>query len=419
MTHPPRYFEGLTPEEAEARRLQFSIQALLDSDDPLAYRSAPGDDREMLPASPYTLRYRGLYGADRQDNPSEEDRDERPKSRRQAAFCLYRNLQTGGWSLRFRGKVIEHLPSESAVVFDGLVFSRVEEAGKRRAMAEQQRNVHAYLCSYEKPTIFEDAEHARRVVEKNGYRRVSYSPFSDLAWHYVDDKTPFRVGEGAILLGGREVWIANKDRPSEDLRRRQTNPLDQAAPPGWLVGLQNKAQESGAPLWALLAVYRRGLAAWRTGHRPGANAFAWAMARVNSFLVGGKTYFGPDRDIAKAANWTPRTANPSNISVYPFLSLHEVMRWIPLMQTLGVSEVARSERGFLSAYQEAGTPDQLPKEWIKERDAYVARRSGQINAQSFPLYLESGLPTRAHLSLISWAYSPDPAGLRALKTHHF
>ena len=39
----------------------------------------------------------------------------------------------------------------------------------------------------------------------------------------------------------------------------------------------------------LKQVYNRGLAAYKTGHRPGATAPQWAMARVNSFISGGKT----------------------------------------------------------------------------------------------------------------------------------
>lgn len=51
--------------------------------------------------------------------------------------------------------------------------------------------------------------------------------------------------------------------------------------------LKNKAEETGAPVGALRAIYNKGLAAWRTGHRPGATQHAWAMARVNSVLAGG------------------------------------------------------------------------------------------------------------------------------------
>ena len=38
----------------------------------------------------------------------------------------------------------------------------------------------------------------------------------------------------------------------------------------------------------LQRVYNKGLAAYRTGHRPGTTPNQWAMARVNSVLTGGK-----------------------------------------------------------------------------------------------------------------------------------
>jgi hypothetical protein len=61
--------------------------------------------------------------------------------------------------------------------------------------------------------------------------------------------------------------------------------------------LKNKAEKTGAPMGALRAIYNKGLAAWRTGHRPGASAHQWAMARVNSVLTG-----GPARKV-DAAQW--------------------------------------------------------------------------------------------------------------------
>jgi hypothetical protein len=61
--------------------------------------------------------------------------------------------------------------------------------------------------------------------------------------------------------------------------------------------LKNKAKSANAPLGTLRAIYNKGLAAWRTGHRPGASQHAWAMARVNSVLAG-----GPARKV-DAAQW--------------------------------------------------------------------------------------------------------------------
>jgi hypothetical protein len=52
----------------------------------------------------------------------------------------------------------------------------------------------------------------------------------------------------------------------------------------------------------LIAVYNKGLAAWRGGaHRPGASQQSWAVARVNSFLTCGKTFYFPDHLLAKEA----------------------------------------------------------------------------------------------------------------------
>lgn len=66
------------------------------------------------------------------------------------------------------------------------------------------------------------------------------------------------------------------------------------------VGLQKKASESGVPLGILKQVYRRGVAAWRTGHRPGTTPQQWGMARVNSYITKGKTYHTTDKDLRES-----------------------------------------------------------------------------------------------------------------------
>lgn len=52
--------------------------------------------------------------------------------------------------------------------------------------------------------------------------------------------------------------------------------------------LKDKAKKANMPYGALSSVYRKGLAAWLTGHRQGTPQHAWAMGRVNSFISGGK-----------------------------------------------------------------------------------------------------------------------------------
>ena len=61
--------------------------------------------------------------------------------------------------------------------------------------------------------------------------------------------------------------------------------------------LKDISKVTGIPLKTLQTVYNRGLAAWRTGHRPGASPQAWAYARVHSFVVKGKTYYTADKNL--------------------------------------------------------------------------------------------------------------------------
>jgi hypothetical protein len=68
-----------------------------------------------------------------------------------------------------------------------------------------------------------------------------------------------------------------------------------------LEGLKKKSEKSGIPYGILKQVYNRGMAAWKTGHRPGTTPQQWAYARVNSFITGGKTRTTADKDLwAKA-----------------------------------------------------------------------------------------------------------------------
>jgi len=57
------------------------------------------------------------------------------------------------------------------------------------------------------------------------------------------------------------------------------------------------AKATKIPLRTVKTVFNRGLAAWRTGHRPGASPQAWGYARVHSFATKGKTYFTADKDL--------------------------------------------------------------------------------------------------------------------------
>jgi len=65
--------------------------------------------------------------------------------------------------------------------------------------------------------------------------------------------------------------------------------------------LRNKAKKTGFPLGILRQVYKRGFSAWKKGHIPGTTPQQWAMARVSSFAVGGRTTEVSDGALYKQA----------------------------------------------------------------------------------------------------------------------
>lgn len=65
--------------------------------------------------------------------------------------------------------------------------------------------------------------------------------------------------------------------------------------------LEARSAATGVPLHFIKESYNRGMAAWRTGHRPGATQQQWGYARVSSFLLCGKTYQTTDSDLARKA----------------------------------------------------------------------------------------------------------------------
>lgn len=80
------------------------------------------------------------------------------------------------------------------------------------------------------------------------------------------------------------------------------------------------------------------------------------------------------------------------------LSLKTIRKYEPEMRRLGVSQVARSPRGFLTAYKRAGSPDNLSDNWKRKRLAFIARHGKQYKYN----------PTkRRRLALIAWAHDPE------------
>ena len=96
------------------------------------------------------------------------------------------------------------------------------------------------------------------------------------------------------------------DKPFKTDKGQQTKPSSHAKAFAKKYGrapsdTADAAKLAGVRKSILDKVYARGMAAWQTGHRPGASQHAWAMARVESFLTGGPTSKTADADLAREA----------------------------------------------------------------------------------------------------------------------
>jgi len=72
--------------------------------------------------------------------------------------------------------------------------------------------------------------------------------------------------------------------------------------------IKDRAKATGVPERFLQGSYDRGMAAWRTGHRPGATQQQWGYARVSSFLLCGKTHYSTDSDLVRDAKKVSESA---------------------------------------------------------------------------------------------------------------
>jgi hypothetical protein len=242
-----RYYSGLDKSTASKRKSQFKRQTKMSDNDPSAYKAAPGDSKKTK-TSVHTMKYRRQFG----DNYNAND--------------------------------VQFNPPELPVRYSYLSAS-YNKRFEQFAEAAGYRDMFRGIVPYGLDPTTEPLSHA---VPTSRYDLES----ADSASKLVQDKHR-REKETLAKKHERE----RESMRMQDLRKKmmQRKSVEEAADQG----LAKKAEKSGIPVSVLRQVYNRGMAAWKTGHRPGANQQQWAYARVNSFITKGKgTWGGADKDLA-------------------------------------------------------------------------------------------------------------------------
>jgi hypothetical protein len=121
-------------------------------------------------------------------------------------------------------------------------------------------------------------------TKKSKYTKKYDEMFGESEEHEMDNLECYECYlnkiEVAVLECFAEIAEENESGINESVDS-PSSPVNKA--------LKNKSDKTRFPLGILKQVWKRGYAAWKKGHIPGTTPQQWAMARVNSFVTGGKT----------------------------------------------------------------------------------------------------------------------------------
>ena len=174
---------------------------------------------------------------------------------------------------------------------DPTMFVKMKDRLRRMAQDDSKKEVEEdkrpaqYHSGLSKSTSDKRASHFKKQGDKPDDQASAYKPAPGDAT--AKTKTSKHTSKFKAMYG-EDMDIAFEKFISEEYIEEKS-----------LNGLKKKAEKSGIPYGILKKVYDRGMAAWKTGHRPGTTPQQWAYARVNSFTTKGKgTWGGADKDLA-------------------------------------------------------------------------------------------------------------------------
>lgn len=105
-----------------------------------------------------------------------------------AKFYIYRNLRTGGFSVKYHGRVVDRLDRFTARD----VSFKVNELGRQRVIKEQQKNVHAYaVCG----------EYKNSIGKVDNADVITYNPYT--AAHFTCNNAKILNAKQVLFKDGK------------------------------------------------------------------------------------------------------------------------------------------------------------------------------------------------------------------------
>ena len=241
-TQPARYHAGLSKATKAVRDAQFKRQTKMASDNPKAYKPAPGDASAETKPSKYTKKFKDLFG--------------------EAKTIKVGADSVGADKIHF-----------------GLVKDRkVVDVGPKDDMlaASEEKGGRVWVTTKQVGDVVE-GEAVRAARE-----RIKREKEQDKAKH---DRMLDQARSNDTKAANRKEEFELTEKSMD--------------------ALKTKASKSGYSYGTLKKVYDRGVAAWRTGHRPGTTPQQWGYARVNAFIAKQKSGQKLNHDTDLANEYVP------------------------------------------------------------------------------------------------------------------
>ncbi len=301
-TEPAKYYakdasgKGMAKSTKQARDRHFTKGAAKDDDDPSAYKPAPGDKGAKTKLSKHTQKYRKMYGEDghtaiAKTNTSQKKELEKLKiqhdredDRARAQDTARKNQETESLWDNIRKKK-ERIKKGSG--------EKMRKPGEKGAPtpAQIQRAQEDFELNEKRAKQAVAGGKVQKLVTAHGlkFKGKVYKEI-DMELVKIDNSTQtvtFNIIHPKEIFGN-EVKLSFKVLKRGPFMATDTSKIKEDFELNEKIeGLVKKSEKSGIAYGILKKVYSRGMAAWKTGHRPGTTPQQWAFARVNSFITGG------------------------------------------------------------------------------------------------------------------------------------
>jgi len=272
---PKKYVRGLSASTAKARAAHWKEKSKLSDSDPRAYEPAPGDATAKTKPSKHTIAVRKMMGEQMTaDVKVPHSVDDIAQKHGVSAASIIQALAIG------KQIEMEHTTDEKTA--ETIALGHLWE----------KPDYYTKLAKMEQIIPMTPKDH--RNAEKKDQRERDRRDWRILH-HQNRHIHKAAMGEATEDLPPKLRRVPRSGNITAVMDKRQeTGRVNEGAADSSLAA---KAKKSGISVGTLRKVYKRGVAAWNSGHRPGTTPQQWGHARVNSYINKGKTYHTADKDL--------------------------------------------------------------------------------------------------------------------------